>query len=163
MNEHDQALREALEKAIYREIGARDFYGSVAGTITNPEGRDRFRHLSEDEEAHRAKLVGWLEERLGVRFVFDDAKGAASEIQGIELSAQTGAFEALKLAIEAETNAEAYYRRQAAAFDDAELEKLLLEIADEESGHRSLLEAELNSLRGGFYWFDMDSSSFLED
>jgi rubrerythrin len=36
-------------------------------------------------------------------------------------------------------------------------------LAEQEKGHYDLLTAEKNALTGGFYWFDMDSSAFLED
>ena len=163
MSEHEAALREALETAIYREIGARNFYGTVAETIRNPAGAARFRHLSEDEDGHREKLVSWLEDKAGVRFEVDPERLRESEISGIELAEKTGAFEALRIAIEAETKAETYYREQAAVAADPDLKTLLSDIAEEENGHRTFLEAELNSLRGGFYWFDFDSSSPLED
>lgn len=163
LSEHDAALREALEKAIYREIGARNFYGTIAETIENPAGAARFRHLSEDEDSHREKLVSWMETKTGVRFEPDPDRLRESEISGVELSGKTGAFEALRIAIEAETKAEAHYREQAALAADPDLKTLLSDIAEEESGHRTFLEAELNSLRGEFYWFDFDSSSPLED
>ena len=36
-------------------------------------------------------------------------------------------------------------------------------LAEQEKGHYDLLTAEKNALTGGFYWFDMDQSGFVED
>ena len=69
----------------------------------------------------------------------------------------------MNIAIEAEERAETFYRDRAAGTDIPELKELLIKIADEERGHFAMLEAERNSIIGGFYWFDMDSTSFLED
>ena len=74
MSESKAGLRESLELAIYREIGARDVYSAIAGKIVNPEGRERFMRLSSDEEGHRAKLVAWRERLFGGAFVTDPAK-----------------------------------------------------------------------------------------
>ena len=52
------------------------------------------------------------------------------------------------------------------AFDKAreeELINLFLSLSEEELGHYNLLQAEKNSLIDAFYWFDMDSTTFMED
>jgi rubrerythrin len=156
-------MKEAIEGAIYREIGARDFYRSMAESIANAEGKEKFVQLSRDEDGHRAKLESWLERLYGEAFTSEPDKLKEAEICCMEVSERTGALEALTIAIEAEERAEAFYRERAAASDDTELRELLLRIADEEHGHFVMLEAERNSVIGGFYWFDMDSTSFLED
>lgn len=163
MAQHDSEMKAAIEGAIYREIGARDFYRSIAESIQNAEGKKKFSQLSKDEDGHRAKLESWLERLFGEPFAPQPDKLKESEISGIRVDERTGALEALNIAIGAEERAETFYRNQAAGADIPELEKLLLSIADEEHGHFAMLEAERNSIIGGFYWFDMDSTSFLED
>lgn len=163
MAQHDSEMKAAIEGAIYREIGARNFYRTIAGGITNAEGKEKFSRLSEDEDGHRVKLASWLERLFGETFMLQPDKLKESEISGIRIDERTGALEALNIAIGEEEKAEAFYRNQAAGTDLAELKELLLDIADEEHGHFAMLEAERNSIIGGFYWFDMDSTSFLED
>jgi len=159
----DADLKTSIELAVYREIGARNFYRRISETIKNPEGRGRFVQLSVDEEGHRVKLESWFEKLVGEKFAADEGKIEQSEIRGIDIGEQTGALEALNIAIEAEAQAREFYSDQAAKADIPELRKLFEELSEEESGHHDLLEAERNSIIGGFYWFDLDSTAFLED
>lgn len=163
MDRNDAELKKAIEMAIYREIGARDFYRAIAESVVNKEGREKFSQLSKDEDGHRAKLESWFEKCFSEGFSPQPDKLKQAEISGIQINERTGALEALDIAIEAEEKAEEFYKDRAAAAENAELKELLLGIADEEHGHLTLLEAERNSIIGGFYWFDMDSIPFLED
>ncbi len=163
MGRNDAELKNAIETAIYREIGARNFYRTIAESIVNKEGREKFSQLSKDEDGHRVKLESWFEKRFSESFSAKPDKLKLAEIGGIQINERAGAIEALNIAIEAEEKAEEFYRNHAAAAESAELKELLLGIADEEHGHFTLLEAERNAIIGGFYWFDMDSIPFLED
>ena len=163
MSARDEAMKVSLEEAIYREIGARDFYGKIADTIRNSEGKELFSRLSTDEEGHREKLAGWYSKLFSEDFETDEGKLRDSEIKGFEVSERTGAMEALDIAIEAESKASDFYSKRAGEATDPGLRDLFLELSEVEKGHYDLLEAERNSLSGGFYWFDMDSSSFMEE
>lgn len=156
-------MKESLEGAIYREIGARDFYAHIADKIDNEKGRKRFAQLSIDEDGHRAQLESWFSKLFGEEFVASVDRLKDSEIKGFDVSERTSAMEALDIAIEAESKASDFYSSKAGQTDDAELKKLFLELAEVEKGHYDLLNAERNQLAGGFYWFDMDSSSFMEE
>lgn len=163
MSEHGDDLQKAVELAIYREIGARDFYKRISEEIGNGEGKEKFSQLSRDEEGHRIKLVSWFEKLTGGEFSPDDVKLEQSEMRGFTVKEQAGALEALGIAIEAEEQAREFYARQAESALDSELKQLFERLADEEAGHYALLEAERNSIIGGFYWFDMDNTAFRED
>jgi rubrerythrin len=163
LNGHDAELRESIEVAIYREIGARDFYRRISEQIKNSEGAQKFAQLSEDEEGHRVKLEAWLERLVGGSFSAEKERLEQSEIHGIKLDEQTGALEALNLAIDAEAKDREFYAERAEKTDIPELKELFTHLSEEEAGHFNLLEAERNAIIGGFYWFDMDSTSFLED
>jgi rubrerythrin len=156
-------MKQAIELAIYREIGARDFYHRIADQIENKEGTERFQQLSNDEEGHRIKLESWFKKLFETDFEADPEGIKQSEIGDYPIDKQTGALEALNIAIEAEGKAQEYYSAQAERAESPELREMFQNLAEEEQGHYNLLEAERNSLIGGFYWFDMDSTSFLED
>lgn len=156
-------FRDVLEGAIYREIGARDFYKRLSESISNEEGKKKFFQLSQDEDGHREKLEGWYEKKFDEKFVFNSGAAKKSEMPVLDVKDQTSAIEALNIAIEAEARAEEFYRNEAKEVSEPELKELLTDLADQELGHYNLLLAERNSLVGGFYWFDMDSSAFLED
>jgi rubrerythrin len=163
MKGRSDEFKRALSGAIYREIGARDFYRHIADEIKNPGGRERFSRLSQDEDGHRMKLEGWYRTLFGGAFVPDREGLDGAEIKGVAVDGKTGAMAALDIAIKAEMKAEEFYAKEAAAVDDAALKKLLLELSTEEHGHYDLLLAERGALAGNFYWFDMDSAQFLED
>lgn len=163
MSGQDAELRESIEVAIYREIGARDFYRRISEEIENGEGIEKFAQLSSDEEGHRIKLEAWFERLVGERFSAQDERIEQSEIRGFKVDEQTGALEALNIAITAESQARDFYAERAEKTDMPELKELFTNLSEEEAGHFNLLEAERNAIIGGFYWFDIDSTSFLED
>jgi rubrerythrin len=156
-------LKDAISRAIYAEIGAMNFYGKMAGEIENEAGAGRFRQLSDDEKGHRDTLKGWYSRLFETEFVEDEETIKSAEISGIEINREAGAIEALDIAIEAESKANEFYMAEAGKAEDPELKKMFESLADQEKGHYDLLTAEKNALTGGFYWFDMDSSGFLED
>jgi rubrerythrin len=156
-------LKEAISRAIYAEIGAMNFYSRLAGKIENEEGSGRFEQLSVDERGHRDTLKGWFSRLFGAGFVEDEKVIKSSEIADIDIGGKVGAIEALDIAIEAESKANDFYLAEAAKAEDPELKKMFESLAQQEKGHYDLLTAEKNALTGGFYWFDMDQSGFLED
>jgi rubrerythrin len=156
-------FRQVLAGAICREIGARNFYKKISDSIKNAEGKERFARLSGDEEGHRVKLEGWYQKLFNAKYSPGAKELGDAEIKGVHIGEKAGALEALDLAIRAEMQAEEFYSHQAEAVERAELKQLLEELAAEEHGHYELLLAERSSLTGGFYWFDIDSSQFLED
>lgn len=163
MKGHEAQFESALAGAICREVGARDFYGKLSDAIKNAEGKEKFRHLSNDEENHRAKLESWYRKLFDATFVADPKMLKESEIKGVGVSDQTTALAAIGIAIKAELRAEAFYAAEAEAASIPDLRALLENLAKEEHGHYELLEAERSSITGGFYWFDIDSANFLED
>ena len=152
-----------LTDAIYREIEARNFYQRIGDTITNEEGKKKFYQLSKDEESHREKLTRWYKRLFSEEFELDVNEIGESEASFFEAKDSTSAMEALDIAIKAEARAEDFYRSRANQVEQEELKALLEELAEQEHGHYNLLLAERNAIVGGFYWFDMDSSGFLED
>lgn len=156
-------LKDAISRAIYAEIGAMNFYARIAGEIENKDGSTRFAQLSEDEKGHRDTLKGWYSRLFEAEFVEDEDEIKSSEIGGLEINREAGAVEALDIAIEAESKANKFYLAEAEKAEDPELKKMFEGLAEQEKGHYDLLAAEKNALIGGFYWFDMDSSGFLED
>jgi rubrerythrin len=109
------------------------------------------------------KLEGWYRKLFEAKFVADTKELEGAEIKGVHVDEKIGAMEAIDIAINAEMKAEEFYAREAGAVDDAGLKKLLMQLSGEEHGHYELLLAERGALAGNFYWFDMDSSQFLED
>lgn len=156
-------IKDAISKAIYAEIGAMNFYSRMAEKIGNEEGSGKFRQLSSDEKGHRDTLKGWYSRLFGAEFAESEDELKRSEIGDIPINEMAGAMGALDIAIEAEAKANDFYSAHAEKADDPELKKMFERLAEQEKGHYDLLTAERNALTGGFYWFDIDSSGFLED
>lgn len=154
---------DAISRAIYAEIGAMNFYSRMAERIGNREGSEKFRQLSSDEMGHRDTLKGWYLRLFDKEFVESEEGIKGSEIGEIKINERSGAVEALDVAIEAELRANEFYLSEADKAEDHELKRMFEKLAQQEMGHYDLLTAEKNALTGGFYWFDMDSSGFLED
>jgi rubrerythrin len=163
VSEREGEFKGIMAGAIYREIGARDFYRKIADGIRRPEGKQKFETLSNDEDGHRRKLESWYLKFFGAAFVPDRKGLQDAEIKGVTVSDKTGAMAALDIAIKAEMKAEEFYSAQAQQVTDPQFKELLTRLAGEEHGHYEFLLAERSSLAGGFYWFDIDSASFLED
>jgi rubrerythrin len=161
--ESPNQTRYALEKAICREIGAYRFYSSMSVEIINPHGKEKFEQIAKDEQRHSEKLQSWYRELFGENFSPTEDKIEESEIKKIPLNQKTGAEKALDIAMEAELEANEFYTNQAEKVENKELKELYSQLAEEEEGHYNLLMAEKNALAGGFYWFDMDSTAFMED
>lgn len=159
----DDNTRSALEEAIYREIGAHNLYGAISSKIVNPHGKEKFRNIAEDEQRHREKLESWYRELFHQPFRASREKIKDSEIGNVQLNRKAGAEEALDIAMDAEMRANEFYSTQAEKVENEDLKELYLTLAEEEEGHYNLLLAEKNALAGGFYWFDMDSTAFMED
>lgn len=156
-------LKDAISRAIYAEIGAMNFYSKMAREIENEDGSTRFAQLSDDEKGHRDTLKGWYSRLFETEFVEDEQEIKGAEISGLEINKEAGAIEALDIAIEAESKANDFYLAEAEKAEEPELKKMFEGLAEQEKGHYDLLTAEKNALTGGFYWFDMDQSGFVED
>lgn len=157
----DAGALEALETAIYNEQSAHDFYKNLSESIENPSGRERFRFLSLEEKRHREILEErYLRESEGESFSFDPQKVNKIELK---ISDQTSAKEALDLALEAEREAHNSYMRAASQAKDEEGKKMFEALASEEDKHYQILMSERQMIEGGFYWFSLDTSGFMED
>ncbi|OGC85328.1 MAG: hypothetical protein A2W07_09150 [candidate division Zixibacteria bacterium RBG_16_43_9] len=157
----DVKALDALGIAIYNEQSAFDFYKNLSETIQNPSGQERFRFLSLEEKRHRALLEErYLKESGGQSFIFDPQK--VKKIK-LTISDQASAKEALHLALEAEREAYNSYMRAASQARDLQGKKMFESLASEEDKHYQILMSELQMIEGGFYWFSLDTSGFMED
>ena len=134
----------ALESAVPAEMAAADLYDRLAGLATNAETRTLFGSLSNDERRHRRLLEAQYAAVVGHAF-------APAPVRRIRIP--MGAAEilwpaALTLAINAEADAFLHYTNSADAETDKDARALYRQLADDEAGHRRLLEAEYASRLG---------------
>ncbi len=157
----DAEALEALEIAIYNEQSAHDFYKNLSETIENPSGQERFKFLYLDEKRHRYLLEErYLKESGGKSFLFNPQKVKKVELK---INDQASAKEALDIALEAEREAYNSYMKAASKAKDQQGKKMFESLASEEDKHYQILMSEKQIIEGGFYWFSLDSSGFMED
>jgi sulfur-carrier protein adenylyltransferase/sulfurtransferase len=156
--EGDETVEEVMALAYGLEEGARRFYQELAEQSDVPEARRLFETLRDDEIRHEDQL--WeryraLPGKLGERRTFEENIVPRALEGGLTtdqlLAAHPGAAresaESLDLAMAMETDALDLYLRMAAAFDDAEVQSVFFDLAEEERGHLK----RLGGLRGRWH------------
>lgn len=160
MTQASHALRQVLADAIYAEQSAHRLYRALADAISNAEGKRTFITLAKDEKGHRVKLEGWWKDRFGSDFEFDEAN---VDVCAVAVENQSGAVDALDLALDAEKRAATNYEQLAANSSDPHLTGLCRELAAQEWGHFEIIQAEKQAVTEAFHWFDIDFAGHVED
>ncbi len=160
-------LQEAIVVAIDFEKKVRDHYLRGAKAIPEPMGRKVFATLGKEEQGH----VEYLEHCLaqwkksgkvpnvplksilpkGAKWIDAERKKIAGK--GKREASKTE-LEALKLALQHEKDADEFYHklvRELPAQDRALFDKFL----GIEDGHLQLVQAQLDSVQGMGFWFDV--------
>jgi rubrerythrin len=134
----------ALETAIAAEIAAADLYERLERVASDETTKTLFTSLTADEKRHR--------QILEKRYAADAGKPhVAGRVRQLRLP--SGAPDllwpaALTLAINGEVDAHDVYSSCAAQATDAQARALYQQLADDEAGHRMLLEAEYAARQG---------------
>ena len=160
-------LQEAIAVAIDFEKKVRDHYLKGAKEIPDPQGRKVFAVLGKEEQGH----VDYLEHCLaqwkktgkvpnlplktilprGSRWIV--AEKAKLDGKGKRVASKTE-LDALKLALEHEREADGFYHKLVSELppEDQTLFAKFLEIED---GHLAIVQAQLDSVQGMGFWFDV--------
>ncbi|MCU0723947.1 MAG: ferritin family protein, partial [Planctomycetes bacterium] len=146
----DAGLLDAIRTAMDAEAKASKFYRESADKASGERGRLLLRQLSQFEQAHYDKLeelrASLADQGRFVEYGGTDFKSFTGEIP----SESAGKAEAhlddvlaiLDLAIRAETEANARYRKLASLTPDPRGKAMFLKLADEETLHRRILADE---------------------
>jgi len=136
-----------LKFAIDREAKANRFYVALASRMADPEMREVFEMLAQDELEHRAKLE--LEvmktgrvlspEKAESRFEVSD-EPAAEPMLHMDFKS------ALAIGIDKERASFRLYADWMLTVEDAERREMLLSLAEEEAKHKARLEIEYDML-----------------
>jgi rubrerythrin len=161
-------LQGALAVAIDFEKKVRDHYLRGAKDIADPQGRRVFATLGKEEQGH----VDYLEHCLaewkrsgkvpnvalksilpkGVRWIEEEKKKLASR-KDRRPATQTE-LDALKVALQHEKEAAAFYHKLVAELPQAD-QALFEKFLGIEDGHLALVQAQLDSVQGMGFWFDV--------
>jgi len=157
-----QALLDGLRKAIQAEVEGRSFYLMSAQATKDPQGREIFEQLAEEERRHADFLRTQYRslETTGVIAADADlgevpgwkAFGAIFS-QDLHRRAAIAHFEVAALAVGAtlEADAQKFYQEHGEAAADPAVRAFYFKLAEWESGHYHVLTAQLEALKEE-YW-----------
>jgi rubrerythrin len=160
-------LQDAIAVAIAFEKKVRDHYLKGAKEIPDPQGRKVFAVLGKEEQGHVDYLEHCLREwrktgqvpdvplrsilPKGSRWI--EAERKKLDGKG-KRSPSRDELDALKVALQHEKDADGFYHKLVAglAAPDQALFSKFLEIED---GHLAIVQAQLDSVQGMGFWFDV--------
>lgn len=160
-------LQEAIAVAIDFEKKVRDHYLRGAKDIPEPQGRKVFATLGREEQGHvdflEHCLAQWRKTgkvpTLPLKTILPPgAKWIAGERKKLEGKGKREAtkteLDALKVALQHEKEAAAFYHKlvRELPVEDQVLFSKFLEIED---GHLAIVQAQLDSVQGMGFWFDV--------
>ena len=132
-----------LDFAIEKEEDAARFYTDLAGKMDRPSMKEVFQSFAREEKAHKEKLIGVKAGKLliSAEKKITDLKIGDSLVD-IDMSGEMSYQEALIVAMKAEKAAFKLYHDLAQATDNADLQQLFLDLAQEEAKHKLRFEIE---------------------
>jgi rubrerythrin len=160
-------LQDAIGIAIDFEKKVRDHYLRGAKDIPDPQGRKVFATLGREEQGH----VDYLEHCLaqwkktgkvpdvplrsilpkGSRWIDGERKKLAGK--GKREASKTE-LDALKVALQHEKDADAFYHKLVRELPQED-QKLFSKFLEIEDGHLAIVQAQLDSVQGMGFWFDV--------
>lgn len=155
---------QAMRTAIDMEKSGHRFFSDAAATVTNEAGRKVFRRLASEEMVHLQvfekiftaltqgtdwkKAVGQIEPVKRVPY-FDEAK---KQFKAADMSVE---LDYLRKALDLERNAMTFFAKAAREAETPEARDVFQSILAEEQSHYDLIQAEIDSINGSGYWFDV--------
>lgn len=162
MTTSNEKVLVALQTAMEAEMTGHHFYNNAAATTTDPQGKETFKRLAEEELLHfnyLKKQYGSVLETGNFNFSTPLAENFDAEISGPIFSPQLKArikqshFEvsALSVGMQLELNAVNFYRQCAEESDNAEVKAFFNHLVKWEQGHYDGFAQELSLLKED-YW-----------
>lgn len=157
-------VSEALDKALAYEMRIRDFYAQAAADATLPESRAFFDFLAVDEDRHVAFIeharagarTGKIPDAAAIETAMPpDVQAAIAKARaGFKTPADGSKLTALEHALKAEEETSAFYRKLVAELP-ADASKAFARLLEIEDGHTAIVRAELDTVTGAGFWFDI--------
>jgi len=134
------SLDEILRFAIRKEADAAAFY-RMAADRSNPGVTKAFQELAKEEEGHKKKLEGFDPKKIEKMEVKETrGLGLSEMMEDVPYSSEMSYADLLRMAIKNEEKSQQLYASTAKLVKEADLKKLLLILAQEESTHKEKLE-----------------------
>jgi rubrerythrin len=160
-------LDEAIKTAIEFEKKVYDVYVNAMDKIADPVGKRIFKQLSVEEAEHvsylKHRLDEWLEKgHIDIRQLTTVVPDKERIIEGRKRIDQTAQIrkpasteiEYLKSAFEVEKETSAFYRQMVSELS-GQGQELFSRFLKIEEGHVAIVQAEIDSVEGMGFWFDM--------
>jgi rubrerythrin len=161
-------LTEAIAMALDFERKVRDHYHRNGKAIADPVGRNVFAALANEEQGHVDYLEHCLSEwkksgkvptvsmksvlPKGVKWIDTARKNFSG--RAAKRMASAGEIDALKVALQYEKDADSFYRRLVQQLPEDQ-QPLFAKFLTIEDGHLALVQAQLDSVLGTGFWFDV--------
>jgi len=151
------SLQDSYKMVISAEIHAQKLYEALGRSFGKPETKAVFTELMMLEKTHETKVREiytklFPQEELKLQAV------EAIELQGLDLSDPKAVLE---FAVQREELAEKFYRKIAERTNNPDIRQMLLQYANEEENHKTVLLTEIQRLQGAMEWFDASELSGL--
>jgi len=136
-----ETFDQLIQRAIDKEIEARDFYREAARRVTDRAVAEIFEEMSQQEEYHREKLeVFRFDPTARIQFQRVEDFSVAEETDDVPLSFEMLPKDAFQLAAKREQAAMEMYLKWASVCENAEVKRVYEELAEMERGHKARLE-----------------------
>ena len=163
----DEKAAQAMKTAIEMEKSGHQFFSDAAGQVKHEVGRKLFSRLAAEELVHLqifSKIFSALAEgadwRKAVASVeparrvpyFDEAR---TEFKAANPTVE---LDYLRKALELERKAIAFFGKAIMETGSPEAREVFTQILEQEQGHYDLIQAEVESISGSGFWFDVRES-----
>ena len=160
------SVKEAIQTAIQMEKDGYSFYQKAAAQTSSDMGKSIFEGIAKDELLHLEIFQKLFEDNVG-KSEWDDLIDSSKKYQDIDVfpkdlksiegaNPDTNELDALRIAMDSETEAIDYYTTIWENSDDDEVKKIIDIIIDQEKKHYFLLEQEFSHLSSTGYWYELD-------
>jgi rubrerythrin len=155
-------IAEALAAAMQAETDGHHFYLMAASTTKDPQGKEVFAQLADEELSH----LKFLKEQRESYLATGHAAEAVALGRGRDLSGESPIFSAaikgrlqeahfemsaLSIGVSLELSSQSFYREQARAVGDPAARRFFEELAEWEAEHAEALNRQLEELKED-YW-----------
>ncbi len=162
---------EILKTAMEFELSGARFYLETARKVRDISGKNILIRLAIDELDHHKLLSLEMEElQKGKKWKKVEVKESIIEkinpklpkrFKGEKGNYELAEIDALEMALEQEKKSMEYYKENAEKINDPNAKKLLKRLAEMEEAHYTLIQTEIDNIRGYGFWmgfqeFDME-------
>ena len=168
-------IEEAIKTALEYENKVAQTYRDAAAAAADEAGKKVFSTLGDEEQGHidylQSRLSEWQKtghltiEALGTVVPSADRIKAGVErmVKTVETKGNMGSAELewLQRALSLEQETGAFYKRMVSELSE-EGQQLFQRFVEIEEGHAAIVQAEIDSVQGIGYWFDVQEWQFQD-